>query len=86
MSANFHHLAELFEEMGLPPDPYAITAYIRNHSPLHSSIRLEEADFWSPSQAELLHQFILDDAEWVGMVDQLNLALRATQGLEPNAI
>ena len=77
MSANYHHFCELFEQLGLPSDPAGIAAYIRSHSPLPAGIRLEEASFWSPSQAALLRQHTLDDSDWAGVVDQLNLALRA---------
>jgi hypothetical protein len=44
---------------------------------LHGNIRIEDAIFWSPSQAALLRETIQDDADWCGVVDQLNLALRA---------
>jgi Protein of unknown function (DUF2789) len=79
MSSNFRYFDELFVQLGLPADRSAIATYIHAHSPLHPSIRLEEAVFWSPAQAALLREYILDDSDWVGTVDQLNLALRAIQ-------
>jgi hypothetical protein len=79
MSSNFHYFGELFVQLGLPADPQAIATYIHTHSPLHPSIRLEDAVFWSPVQAALLREHLLDDSDWAGTVDQLNLALRAIQ-------
>ena len=45
--------------------------------PLPPGVRLEDAGFWTPAQAALLRQQLLEDADWAGVVDQLNLALRA---------
>lgn len=75
----FRRYEELFEQLGLPADESGIAAFIQHHSPLHHGIRIEEAIFWSPSQATLLREIIQDDADWSGVVDRLNLALRAIQ-------
>lgn len=75
----FRHYDELFEQLGLPADAPGMAAFIQRHSPLHHGTRIEEAIFWSPSQAALLRENIQEDADWCGVVDQLNLALRATQ-------
>jgi len=77
MSPHYHHFFELFKQLGLPSDASAIASFIQRHSPLSPTVRLEDATFWSPSQAALLHQLIMDDADWAGLVDRLNLALRA---------
>lgn len=77
MSPHFHRFGELFEQLGLPADGPGIAAFIRSHSPLGSGTRLEEAAFWSPAQAALLRENLQDDSDWTGLVDQLNLALRA---------
>jgi hypothetical protein len=50
------------------------------HSPLHPSIRLESAPFWSEAQSALLRDEILLDADWAEVVDQLNTALRGSEG------
>lgn len=75
----FRHYDELFEQLGLPADARGIAAFIQRHSPLHQGTRIEDALFWSPSQASLLRENIQDDADWSGVVDQLDLALRAIQ-------
>ena len=38
-------------------------------------MRLEEAPFWTPAQAQLLREERLDDADWAMVVDRLNVAL-----------
>ena len=42
---------------------------------------LADAFFWSPSQAELLREEILDDADWAEVVDQLDVLLRKGRGV-----
>jgi hypothetical protein len=79
MSPHYHHFHELFKQLGLPSDPPGIVAFIQSHSPLPPGIRLEDASFWTPSQAALLRQLIAEDSDWVGVVDRLNLALRAAR-------
>lgn len=79
MSPHFHRFGELFEQLGLPADMSDIAAFIENRSPLHPDTRLEDATFWSPAQAALLREHLQDDADWAGLVDQLNLALRAVR-------
>lgn len=74
---SFRQYGELFEQLGLARDAPAVAAFIRGHAPLHGNIRIEDAVFWSPTQAALLREKIQDDADWCGVVDQLNLALRA---------
>jgi hypothetical protein len=77
MSTPYHHFCELFEQLGLAADPESIAAFIEGHSPLPADVRLEDASFWSPSQGAMLRQHLLNDSNWAGLVDQLNLALRA---------
>jgi len=79
MSPHFHRFDELFKQLGLPADGPGIAAFIRGHSPLRPDTRVEDATFWSPGQAALLRENLQDDADWSGVVDQLNLALRAVR-------
>jgi Protein of unknown function (DUF2789) len=81
MYSNYHHFCELFEQLGLPSDPPGIAAFIQSHSPLSPDIRLEDASFWSPSQAALLRQHIQEDSDWAVVADKLNLSLRAARTL-----
>lgn len=76
MQPPIHDLPELFEQLGLANDEASIEAFVREHRPIPMNLRIWEADFWNPSQAEFLEQAILEDADWVEVVDQLNSLLR----------
>ena len=71
-----HRFAELFDQLGLPSDEDAIRRFVAEHSPLPGTVRLEDAPFWSPAQAQWLREALLEDADWAEMVDHLNAALR----------
>ena len=77
MDNSFHRFSELFAQLGLPADEQSIQAFIATHSPLPDTILLADAPFWTPAQAALLRDEVLEDADWAEVVDQLNLALRA---------
>lgn len=76
MDQPIHQFAELFKQLGLPPDERAIQQFLTAHSPLAPTIELPDAPFWSPAQAQFLEEQQLEDADWAELVDQLNLALR----------
>ncbi|WP_372013636.1 DUF2789 domain-containing protein [Pseudoxanthomonas sp. 10H] len=76
MEPTVHAFSDLFAQLGLANDPGSIRGFIATHAPLRDDIRLEEAPFWSPAQAQLLREERIDDADWAIVVDQLNLALR----------
>jgi hypothetical protein len=78
MEKSVHPFSELFAQLGLPADEASIRQFIVEHSPLPDAMRLEEAPFWSPSQAALLREERIDDADWIVTIDQLNIALHAT--------
>ena len=71
-----HHFSELFAQLGLPNDEYAIQRFIVSHARLSDDFRLPDAPFWTPSQAAFLREAISHDSDWVEMVDQLSVALR----------
>ena len=75
MDTAFHQFSELFAQLGLPNGEPDIRSFIASHSPLPDGMRLEEAPFWTPAQADLLKDELLDDADWAEVVDQLNVAL-----------
>jgi hypothetical protein len=77
MDKFFHRFSELFAQLGLPPDPLSVRQFIEHHTPLDTTIRLEDAPFWTHAQATLLREKILEDADWSEVVDQLNSALRS---------
>ena len=71
-----HKFSELFEQLGLAHDQASIHSFIADHSPLPAHVRIEEADFWSPAQAGMLREELIEDADWAEVVDQLSVALR----------
>ena len=75
MEHAIHPFSELFAQLGLPDDYASIQQFIATHSPLPDGMRLEEAPFWTPAQAQLLREERLDDADWAMVVDRLNVAL-----------
>ncbi|GJG97837.1 DUF2789 domain-containing protein [Cupriavidus pauculus] len=77
MDTPFHQFSDLFAQLGLPSDEASIRAFIGSHSPLASDVDLWDAPYWTPAQATLLRDEIMEDADWAEAVDQLNLALRA---------
>lgn len=77
MDTSFHRFSELFAQLGLPADEQGIRGFLAAHSPLSPDIRLADAAFWTPSQATLLREEILEDADWAEVVDRLDAALRA---------
>lgn len=70
-----HEFHELFEQLGLPSSESDIRAFIESHRPLPGDVKVTEAPFWTPAQAGLLKELLLDDADWAVVVDQLNVAL-----------
>jgi Protein of unknown function (DUF2789) len=76
MNKHMHHFSDLFAQLGLPNDEYAIQRFIASHARLSSDFLLAEAPFWTPAQAAFLREAILQDSDWVEMVDQLSVALR----------
>jgi hypothetical protein len=78
MEGNLHSMTNLFNQLGLPSEPADIEAFIGAHRPLATDIRLHEAPFWTTPQAGLLRDHVLDDADWAGIIDQLDSGLRQT--------
>ena len=76
MEKSFHGFSELFAQLGLPNDACSIRQFIQMHSPLNSSIRLEDASFWNAAQAALLEEELLGDSDWAEVIDRVNVALR----------
>ncbi len=76
MEQSFHRFSDLFSQLGLRTDAAGIGAFLMEHSPLPDDVLLADASFWTPAQAELLREELLEDADWAEVVDQLNVALR----------
>ena len=75
MEMPVHSLSELFRQLGLPDDPESIEAFIAQHRPLPPEIKLWEAPFWTPAQAEFLKRETEEDADWAELIDDLNTRL-----------
>jgi hypothetical protein len=78
MEGNVHSMTNLFNQLGLPSELADIEAFIEAHRPLAADLQLHEAPFWTASQAGLLREQVIDDADWVGIIDQLDSGLRQT--------
>lgn len=75
MEPPIHSLDSLFDQLGLDSTDAAIKDFINSKKPLSDNIELHIANFWNSSQASFLKQVNDEDAEWVEIVDQLNVML-----------
>jgi len=72
--SNHYTMQTLFEQLGLPSTPEQIDAFISsNHLKKHE--RIEQASFWSPAQISFIEDSIREDADWVALVEQLDVQL-----------
>ena len=78
MDAPIPTLETLFEQLGLDSTPDAIDAFISAH-PLPEDVKLINASFWTPQQAQFLKEELREDAEWAIAVDELNQRLHQSQ-------
>jgi hypothetical protein len=69
-------IRDLFLQLGLDNEEDAIESFIEEHKGLPQSTRLEDAKFWSQSQATFIRSSLLEDAEWAELIDQLSNRLR----------
>ena len=75
MDLTHHSIADLFAQLGLPSEEGDIQAFVAAHRGLPNDARLADAPFWSEAQARFLRDEIREDADWAGVVDQLNVML-----------
>ncbi|MDR7268478.1 hypothetical protein J2X20_001107 [Pelomonas saccharophila] len=80
MDSPFHSFSDLFSQLGLPADDAGIAAFLSAHAPLGAGVPLAEASFWTPAQATLLREELLEDADWAEVVDRLSAALQQAPG------
>lgn len=83
MDASFHRFSDLFAQLGLPSDEMGIRSFLKSHATLPPQVRLADAPFWTPAQAAMLREELLEDADWAPVIDQLNLALHAQPNTAP---
>ena len=82
MDNSIHHFSDLFAQLGLPSDERSIRLFIVVHTPLAAGIQLPDASFWTSAQAEFLCEALRQDSDWAVLVDQLNEALRGSEGVQ----
>lgn len=75
METHLHTLSNLFAQLGLPSEPAAMDQFIAAHRPLEQGMALYRAPFWSASQRAFLKEEIIEDADWAGVIDELNARL-----------
>jgi len=76
MESQTHNLSSLFVQLGLDNDESSIEDFINRNKPVPGHIELHDAQFWNASQADFLKQMKEEDADWVGIIDQLDVMLR----------
>ncbi|WP_220719912.1 DUF2789 domain-containing protein [Agarivorans litoreus] len=76
MESAIHTLSDLFAQLGLDPSINAIAEFVAEHAPIPSEVPLHQAAFWTPTQAAFLLEAVQQDADWVELVDQLDVMLR----------
>ncbi len=72
MDASLHTMSSLFAQLGLADTPAAIEEFIRCHRPLGNDVALYRASFWTNAQHTFLKEEIIEDADWAGVIDELN--------------
>lgn len=70
-----HSINSLFQQLGLPATDSDVSNFLIQHK-LNHDTRLVDADFWTKAQSTFLSEALDDDADWAGVVDQLNARLR----------
>jgi Protein of unknown function (DUF2789) len=78
MEAPMHNINNLFAQLGLPSDQVSIEHFIKTHSPLPTDVALSDAPFWTQAQASFLREELLNDADWVEVIDELNARLHTS--------
>ena len=75
MDTSSHTMQALFAQLGLSNSDIAMENFIHNNH-LPREVPLENAAFWSPGQAQFIHESIAEDADWAEVVDHLDAMLR----------
>ena len=75
MDMSQHNMENLFMQMGLESNEEAIEDFMADHT-LQEDEKLEDASFWSASQAAFIKECLASDSDWAEVVDQLNVQLR----------
>lgn len=76
MESQAHTLSSLFDQLGLDAQNTSIDNFITINKTIPCNVELHEATFWNASQASFLKQMKDEDADWAGIIDQLDVMLR----------
>ena len=74
MTNQIHNLKELFAQLGLPNSERDIDRFVTRHH-LDQRQKLHEARFLNQAQKDVIRQMWLDDADWSGVIDDLDTRL-----------
>ena len=77
MDRSLHSINTLFAQLGLPNQDHEVDQFIRTHTLFSQGIPLDEASFWTPSQASFIKESLDFDSDWSEAVDELNTRLHA---------
>lgn len=69
-----YNMNELFAQLGLDNSDEAIDSFVAEHQ-LSSEEKLIESDVWTDSQRMFLQEEWEKDAEWVEVIDDLNVRM-----------
>jgi len=75
MEAHIHSIADLFAQLGLSAEPTDINNFITARHLLGDCTPIDCARFWTEAQRVFLKEEIVLDADWVGVIDELNARL-----------
>jgi hypothetical protein len=76
MESHTHTLSSLFDQLGLDNKNTSVENFIDINSGIPGNVKLHKAGFWNASQASFLKQMKDEDADWAGIIDQLDIMLR----------
>jgi hypothetical protein len=67
--------SDLFDQLGLASDEASINRFIEEHKSLNKGTHLHEAPYWDEAQRAFLQEAIAADADWIVLIDELNVRL-----------
>ncbi|MFT5599131.1 MAG: hypothetical protein ACI9V8_001135 [Urechidicola sp.] len=76
METPIHSIVTLFDQLGLDSSEQGVNKFIEENGQLLGIKELHKAGFWNASQASFLKQALDEDADWVEIVNQLDVMLR----------
>lgn len=76
MESHTHTMSSLFDQLGLDSKITSIENFIDINRAIPGNVILYEANFWNASQSSFLKQMKDEDADWSGIIDQLDIMLQ----------